>query len=169
LGQPHDQRFLAADVVVLDRLPLTANGKLERRSLPAPELGSYVVREYEAPRGEVEEILARIWQALLRVERVGRNDNFFELGGHSLLIVQMLDRLRRLGLSIELRHAFEAPTLADLADVLSTEAADRFEVSPNRIPVACKAITPQMLSLVELQQEHIDSIVQAVPGGGASG
>jgi amino acid adenylation domain-containing protein/FkbH-like protein/thioester reductase-like protein len=153
--------------VVLDRLPLTANGKLERRSLPTPELGSHVVREYEVPRAGPEEILAGIWQALLRVERVGRKDNFFELGGHSLLIVQMLDRLRRLGLRLELRHAFEAATLADLADVLTREVDD-LEVPPNRIPVVCNAITPQMLPLVELQQEQIDSIVQSVPGGAAN-
>ena len=78
-------------------LPLTPNGKLDRRALPAPEQGAYVSRQYEAPQGEVEEILAGIWQELLRVERVGRQDNFFELGGHSLLIVQMMERLRRVG------------------------------------------------------------------------
>ena len=85
--------------VMLESLPLTPNGKLDRRALPAPELGAYVSRQYEAPQGEVEEILAGIWQELLRVERVGRQDNFFELGGHSLLIVQMMERLRRVGLS----------------------------------------------------------------------
>ena len=87
--------------VVLERLPLTPNGKLDRRALPAPELDAYASRQYEAPQGEVEEILAGIWQELLRVERVGRQDNFFELGGHSLLIVQMMERLRRVGLSTE--------------------------------------------------------------------
>ncbi|MBM0108954.1 non-ribosomal peptide synthetase, partial [Steroidobacter sp. S1-65] len=70
--------------VVLSSLPLTPNGKLDRRALPAPELDAYVSREYEAPQGEVEEVLAGIWQELLHVERVGRQDNFFELGGHSL-------------------------------------------------------------------------------------
>ena len=85
--------------VVLEALPLTPNGKLDRRALPAPELSAYASRQYEAPQGEVEEILAGIWQELLRVERVGRQDNFFELGGHSLLIVQMMERLRRVGLS----------------------------------------------------------------------
>ena len=61
--------------VVLERLPLTPNGKLDRRALPAPELEAYASRQYEAPQGEVEEILAGIWQELLQVERVGRHDN----------------------------------------------------------------------------------------------
>jgi len=81
--------------VVLDSLPLTSNGKVDRKALPAPELEAYGVKEYEPPQGEIEEILAGIWQELLQVERVGRQDNFFELGGHSLLIVQMIERLRR--------------------------------------------------------------------------
>ena len=80
------------------RLPLTPNGKLDREALPAPDLEAYGSRQYEAPQGEMEEILAGIWQELLQVERVGRQDNFFELGGHSLLIVQMIERLRRVGL-----------------------------------------------------------------------
>src|SRR6185437_6163539 len=99
--------------VVLEKLPLTPSGKLDRRSLPAPDPGAYVRHEYEPPRGQVEEVLAGIWQQLLRVERVGRNDNFFELGGHSLLIVQMLERMRRVGLSAQVRRVFESPTLAE--------------------------------------------------------
>ena len=62
--------------------------------MPAPERDAYARGAYEAPQGEIEEMLARIWQELLRVERVGRQDNFFELGGHSLLAVQLLARMR---------------------------------------------------------------------------
>ena len=102
------------------------------------------------------------------MERVGRQDNFFELGGHSLLIVQMMERLRRVGLSAEVRRVFESPTLADLASALTSEAVEQFEVPPNLIPPGCEAITPQMLPLVELEAEHIERIVQAVPGGAAN-
>src|SRR5260370_2571554 len=109
--------------VMLEHMPLTSNGKLDRRALPAPELEAYVSRQYEAPQGEVEEILAGIWQGLLRVERVGRHDNFFELGGHSLLIVQLMERLRRVGLSAEIRRVFESPTLAELASALTRGVA----------------------------------------------
>jgi amino acid adenylation domain-containing protein len=154
--------------VILERLPLTPNGKLDRRALPAPELGAYVRREYEALQGNVEEILAGIWQALLKLERVGRQDNFFELGGHSLLIVQMLERLRRVGLYAEIRQFFESPTLAELASALSREVIGEAEVPPNLIPPACEQITPRMLPLVTLEQEHIDRIVRVVPGGAAN-
>ena len=154
--------------VMLERLPLTTNGKLDRRALPAPELGAYGSGKYEAPQGEIEEILAGIWQELLHVERVGRNDNFFELGGHSLLIVQMLERLRRVGLSAQIRRVFDSPTLADLAAALTQEVVGQVEVPPNLIPAGCEQITPQMLPLVQLESEHIERIVQAVPGGAAN-
>ena len=151
--------------VQLERLPLTPNGKLDRRALPAPDLAAYAHRQYEAPQGEVEEILAGIWQELLRVERVGRRDNFFELGGHSLLIMQMMERLRRVGLSAEIRRVFESPTLADLASALVNEGMKAVEVPPNLIPADCEAITPSMLPLIELEAQHIERIVRAVPGG----
>lgn len=157
--------MLPSAFLVLERLPLTANGKLDRRALPAPERDAHAASQYAAPRGDVEVLLANIWQEVLRVEQVGRNDNFFELGGHSLLIVQMLERLRRAGLSTEVRAVFESATLADLAQLLSGETSEEFEVPPNLIPAQCTAITPAMLPLVRLNQEHIDRIVNVVPGG----
>src|SRR5262249_13809473 len=111
------QYMVPSAVMILEGLPLSANGKLGRRALPTPHIAAYVTREYEAPHGEIELILARIWQELLRVERVGRQDNFFELGGHSLLIVRMMERLRREGLSAEVRRVFQNPTLSELAGV----------------------------------------------------
>jgi amino acid adenylation domain-containing protein len=154
--------------VVLDRLPLTANGKLDRRALPAPELSSYASREYESPQGEVEEILAGFWESLLRVERVGRQDNFFELGGHSLLIVQLMERLRRVGLTATVRTVFESATMADLARALTRGTLREVDAPPNRVPLGCSRITPHMLPLVDLEQEHIDRIAALVPGGAAN-
>jgi amino acid adenylation domain-containing protein len=151
--------------VVLDHFPVTPGGKVDRRALPLPELGAYVVRQYEAPQGAAEEVLASIWRSLLRVERVGRQDNFFELGGHSLLIVQLMERLRRVGLYLQGRSVFERPTLAALANMLSYERSVEGDIPPNLIPPGCRSIVPQMLPLVELSQEHIDQIVHEVPGG----
>jgi amino acid adenylation domain-containing protein/thioester reductase-like protein len=151
--------------VALQKLPLTPNGKLDRNALPIPELEAYITRQYEAPQGEVEEILTGIWQSLLNVERVGRNDNFFELGGHSLLIVQLMERLRKLGLSAQLRTVFESQTLADLAATITEDATEQVQVPPNLIPPDCTEITPQMLPLVQLNETHIRRIADFVPGG----
>jgi len=154
--------------VMLERLPLTLNGKLDHRALPAPELGAYLSQQYEAPEGERERLLAEIWQGVLRIERVGRRDNFFELGGHSLLIVQMLDRLRKAGFAAEVRSVYFSPTLAELARTLRNDTAQQFELPPPLIPQGCEAITPAMLPLVALEPEHIERIVQTVPGGASN-
>jgi amino acid adenylation domain-containing protein len=162
------EHMIPSAFVSLEHLPLTPSGKLDRRALPAPDMDAFVSRDYEPPRGELEEILAGIWQELLKVERVGRRGNFFELGGHSLLIVQMMERLRRIGLSATVRGIYDSPTLSDLARTLAQETIGPVDVPANAIPQECAAITPQMLPLVRLEQSHIDRIVGAVPGGAAN-
>ncbi|WP_122805096.1 non-ribosomal peptide synthetase, partial [Burkholderia pseudomallei] len=108
--------------VRLDAWPLTPNGKLDRRALPAPADDAYARAEYEAPRGAKEEALAEIWRELLHVERVSRHDNFFELGGHSLLAVQLVSRLRQaLSVEVALGTVFDAPVLSALAERLEAE------------------------------------------------
>ena len=151
--------------VVLEAFPLTRNGKVDRERLPAPQGTAYIKKDYAPPQGEVEEILALIWQALLGVERIGRGDNFFELGGHSLLVVQMMERLRRVGLSGEVRSVFGSGTLAELATTLTRGTRTSFVAPPNRIPPESEVITPQMLTLVELDEREVSTIVEAVPGG----
>ncbi|MGO1070384.1 amino acid adenylation domain-containing protein, partial [Lysobacter sp. CA199] len=102
--------------VRLDAWPLTPNGKLDRKALPAPDDSAYARRAYEAPQGAMEERLATIWAELLRVEQVGRHDDFFELGGHSLLAVQLASRVRKtLDVELSMRDLFEQPTLWKLA------------------------------------------------------
>ncbi|HEX2094113.1 MAG TPA: amino acid adenylation domain-containing protein, partial [Longimicrobiaceae bacterium] len=101
-------------VVVLDAFPLTPSGKLDRRSLPAPEPAP--AREYVAPRTRVEEVLAEIWAETLGVERVGVHANFFELGGHSLLAAQLVARIRVLRVEVPVRQVFQSPTVAGLAE-----------------------------------------------------
>ncbi|MGA8474517.1 MAG: amino acid adenylation domain-containing protein, partial [Candidatus Cybelea sp.] len=111
--------MVPAAYVALEQLPLLPNGKLDRRSLPAPDDAAYTVREYEAPVGEIEEALASIWRELLKLERVGRHDNFFELGGHSLLAVRLLSRIRQaLHVDIGLTELFTRPTLSGFAQAL---------------------------------------------------
>ncbi len=100
----------------LERLPLNANGKLDRKALPALEIGQLHNQDYVAPRSELETTLAAIWAEVLKVERVGVQDNFFELGGHSLLATQIASRVQKvLQRDVPLRAMFECSTVAELA------------------------------------------------------
>jgi amino acid adenylation domain-containing protein/FkbM family methyltransferase len=120
LGPLRDQLpdyMIPAAIVVLPRLPLTTNGKLDRAALPDPGSSRPDLRApYAAPRTPIEEELAKLWNELLEVAPVGIDDNFFELGGHSLLAVQMATRVRdRLHWELPLRHVFDAPTIRRLS------------------------------------------------------
>jgi arthrofactin-type cyclic lipopeptide synthetase B len=117
LLKPLPDYMVPAVFVHLAALPLSPNGKLDRKALPAPDQQSLKTREYEAPVGEVEITLARLWAELLNVERVGRHDHFFELGGHSLLAVSLIGRLRQEGMEADVRALFEQPTLAGYAAI----------------------------------------------------
>ncbi|POP77819.1 syringopeptin non-ribosomal peptide synthetase SypA [Pseudomonas syringae pv. syringae] len=155
--------MVPAAYVRLDALPLTANGKLDRKVLPAPDAQALVSRGYEAPQGEVENLLATIWAEVLKVEQVGRHDHFFELGGHSLLAVSLIERMRQAGLSADVRVLFGQPTLAALAAAVG--GGSEITVPENAIPDDCTRITPQLLPLADLDQVAIDRIVASVPGG----
>ncbi|MBK4995751.1 amino acid adenylation domain-containing protein, partial [Pseudomonas sp. S37] len=158
--------MLPAAYVYLAELPLTANGKLDRRALPQPSSDAVVSRAFAAAQGEVETALAAIWADVLKVEQVGRHDHFFELGGHSLLAVTLVERMRKAGLSADVRVLFAQPTLAALAAAIGT--GREVQVPANRVPADTKAINPAMLSLIELDQASIDRIVASVPGGAAN-
>jgi amino acid adenylation domain-containing protein len=116
LGDRLPAYMVPSAFVALAALPLTANGKVDRKALPAPEATSDGEVAYRAPTGLVEETLCAIWAEVLRVPRVGVDDNFFELGGHSLVATQVVARARtKLGVELEIRTLFEAPTIAGLA------------------------------------------------------
>ena len=111
------EHMVPAAFVELERLPLNANGKIDRRALPVPELAA-AGDEFVAPRTEIEEILGGIWAEVLGVERVGVEDGFFELGGDSILSIQVVSRARQRGLKLTPRQLFERPTIARLAEVV---------------------------------------------------
>ncbi len=114
--------MIPADFVVLDALPLTPGGKLDRRALPEP-LGARpdLAIGYVPPRNEVEQTIARLWCETLQVDKVGVADNFFDLGGHSLLVVQLQSRLTELFPGLSVIDLFKYPTVSALADYLSRE------------------------------------------------
>jgi aryl carrier-like protein len=133
LGERLPEYMVPAAYVRLDAMPLTPNGKLDRKALPAPEGDAYARRGYEAPVGPVEEALAEIWSELLGVGRVGRWDNFFELGGHSLLIVKLIERMRRRDLHVEVGTLFTRPAIAELAEAVGGSSL-QVAVPANLIP-----------------------------------
>ncbi len=124
LKQQLPDYMVPAAFVTLEQLPLTANGKLDRGALPAPDYARGAAGDvWTAPRTALEETLAGVWQEVLGVERAGVSDDFFELGGHSLLATQVISRLRRdHRLELSLGQLFENPVLSDLATVLARES-----------------------------------------------
>ncbi|WP_440531934.1 amino acid adenylation domain-containing protein [Variovorax sp. YR566] len=157
--------MVPAAYVVLDALPLTPNGKLDRKALPAPDHRAWHQCDREPPQGATEQTLARLWAEVLGVEQVGRHDNFFELGGHSILAVQLVERMQREGLEVDIRHLFAEPTLSALAARVAQTGQGATPVPANAIPAQCEHITPQMLPLVQLSQAQIELIASNVPGG----
>ncbi|WP_347299717.1 phosphopantetheine-binding protein, partial [Clostridium perfringens] len=107
--------MLPAAFVWLASMPLTPNGKIDRRALPAPEMAAAAGEAYEAPRGDTETLLAQAWAELLGLPQIGRHDNFFELGGHSLLAVRQASLAQQWGIALQVQAIFDHPVLADLA------------------------------------------------------
>ncbi|MFF7593354.1 serine hydrolase, partial [Kitasatospora purpeofusca] len=105
----------------IDRIPLTANGKVDHRALPSPDLDAFAIEEYVAPNGPVEERLAAVWSEVLGVPRVGSTDNFFALGGDSIRAVQVLAACREAGLSLAVWMILQATSLAELATMVTVE------------------------------------------------
>ncbi|MEP6732473.1 MAG: amino acid adenylation domain-containing protein [bacterium] len=115
--------MVPSSVVMLDTMPMTANGKIDRRALPDPDAAS-PTDGYVAPRSETETALAAIWVDVLKKDRVGINESFMTLGGHSLLAIRVLGKLsRQFGVRLPLRSLFDTPTIAELALVVDAEVS----------------------------------------------
>ncbi|PYP88164.1 MAG: non-ribosomal peptide synthetase, partial [Candidatus Angelobacter sp. Gp1-AA117] len=150
--------------VQLERIPLTPNGKIDRKSLPEPDK-DIREQEYVGPRNATEETLCRLWQEVLRRERVGIYENFFNIGGHSLLAVQVISRIRQaFTVEMPLSVLFAAPTVARMAEyIAAVNEPDRSQSSPvlvsiqpqgSRAPFFCvHAVGGQVISYAELSQE----------------
>ena len=123
LKQQLPDYMVPAAIILLPKLPLTANGKIDRQALPEPEMVE--TREYVAPRTPTEEVVSSIWAEVLRRDRISTQDNFFDLGGHSLLATQVISRIRRaLNVDLPLRILFETPTVAEIAQQIDSNRQD---------------------------------------------
>ncbi|WP_316524227.1 non-ribosomal peptide synthetase [Kitasatospora brasiliensis] len=143
--------------VVLDALPLNRHGKTDRNALPAPgDEGTDTGSSYVAPRSGVEELVAEIWQEVLRTERVGALDDFFALGGHSLLVSQILARVRRsTGADVSVRDFYARPTVARLAELIAASGGVPDVVLPRPVgePAQASYAQQRMVFLHLLQPE----------------
>ncbi len=140
--------------VMLDRMPLTPSGKIDRKALPAPAADAHAVsQDFVEPKTESERLLAELWKDALVVARVSVNDDFFGLGGHSLLASQILARLRRdHGVALPFRKMFEAPTIAQFAKLIDAQKGEGTAAPVAPIP---KRVHPHAPGLLSLSQERI--------------
>ncbi len=160
--------MVPAAFVELAAVPLTANGKLDQRALPAPGGDAFTRGEYAAPEGDAEERIARAWVEVLGVERIGRHDGFFELGGDSIRAVTLVGALRAEGFDVAVRDVFEARTVATLAGVAATrpplgEAAHRL-VEPFELiaPADRELLGAGVVDAYPLSQIQIGMVVEMV-------
>jgi acyl carrier protein len=148
--------MIPATFVLLDALPLTPSGKVDRKALPEPDpLGRALMSPFTAPRTPLEEELALLWKEVLGVERVGVHDNFFELGGQSLLAMRLVSRVReQFRVELPLKDLFQASTVATLATLI--EGADRRESMAAIQPVTAPDDSDEILSQIDrLSDEEI--------------
>ncbi len=157
LPSPADElrRFLATKLpdysipsvfVVLDAMPLTPNGKLDRAALPVPNSHRPLLTTlFAAPRSSIEETLTKIWTEVLRLEQVGIHDNFFDLGGHSLAAMRLVSRvIKQFQLELPLQSLFQSPTVAEMATI----------IMENQAKLASDAELAHMLREVEAMTEE---------------
>ncbi|MFB6894519.1 amino acid adenylation domain-containing protein, partial [Kitasatospora sp. NPDC056327] len=156
--------MIPAATITLDTLPLTVNGKLDRNALPAPDYTPTTT--YRAPGTDREAALCEAFEEVLGLDRVGVDDDFFALGGHSLLAVTLIERARERGVQVSIRALFATPTVAGLA--ASPGDPREIAVPPNLIPADARAITPDMLPLIDLTTDELTRITDAFPGGAAN-
>ncbi|HTQ80190.1 MAG TPA: amino acid adenylation domain-containing protein, partial [Thermoanaerobaculia bacterium] len=151
--------MLPSTFVFLPVMPLTPSGKVDRRSLPAPEWGGET--SVEPPKTPLEELVAQVWSEILGIEQVGAGQNFFALGGHSLLATRVVSRLREfLGVELPVRSLFEAPTVRELSHWVEQERHQGGALSAGPIPALPRDFDPPL----SFAQERLWFLDQLQPG-----
>jgi amino acid adenylation domain-containing protein len=163
--------MLPASFTVLDQLPLTPNGQIDRKALSQLSVNSYQLSEKTlvAPRTSLEELLADIWACVLGIERIGVHDNFFELGGHSLQAVQLVSKIAlATKIEISVKQLFLYPTLAQLATLLDKSAPKRNPIEPSpstsqleNPPISKELIMSHSSAYFQLERRSLLSLLAA--------
>jgi acyl carrier protein len=151
LSQKLPEYMLPSAFVMLEALPLSANGKVDHKALPAPD-AAFLPKTFVAPNTPVEKVLAGIWAEILGVEKISIHDNFFiDLGGHSLLATQIISAVRdTFGVDVPMRSFFESPTASEQAAALVENPAQREKVENT---------AQLLLSLAELSDEEVERML----------
>ncbi len=162
LAQELPPYMLPPHFIRLDRLPLTSNGKIDRKALPAPTSDNLAIsHDFVRPQTETEKALAVIWAELLKVENIGINDDFFELGGHSLLAIKAVSRIRDIfEVDLQTQSLFENPTISALSVLLTETAGSRGNVQ--RISKRGEG-GPAPLSFAQEQLWFLDQLTHGSP------
>ncbi|MFC8278439.1 amino acid adenylation domain-containing protein, partial [Streptomyces sp. NPDC057271] len=150
--------MLPSSYTALEALPVTVNGKLDHRALPAPDLATGTGR---GPRTALEELLCRLYSEVLGVAQVGIDDNYFALGGDSITSVQLANRARQAGVEFTLKDVFTCPTIAALAEVCRETGPASLTPADYRLP---ERPTPSDLPLVTVDQAELDELLRTYPG-----
>jgi hypothetical protein len=143
--------------VQLDGIPLSANGKLDRSLLPAPDGGSVGQQVYSAPQDGIERTVAEIWQEILGVEKIGRNDDFFDLGGHSLLVHQMMARVfDSCRVKVSFAALFENPRLYMFARIVKERQMTEFFSEADEVKTALAQLSKdELLAMLKEDSSNV--------------
>ncbi|MBK7420214.1 MAG: AMP-binding protein [Nitrospira sp.] len=155
LAQTLPEYLVPAVIVRLERLPLSPNGKVDRRALPAPEVEAPRTQAYAEPTTATEQQLAAIWAQVLGLAQVGRHDNFFELGGDSITSLQVLAKAHREGITLTPRQLFEHPTIASAAVVAVIGAVEAMPPLPDEKQA-------ERIVDVELSDEEMENLLKEI-------
>ena len=159
LGSDLPEYMVPSACVVLDRLPLTENGKVDRRALPPPEAGvADTGAAYEAPRDEVQKVLADVWQGVLRREHVSIHDNFFDLGGDSIKALQVVMRLKQRGYSLKVADLFDRSKFLEVAELIS-RTSSRISAAPVIGPAPLTPVQSWFAALPPIDAQHFNQCV----------
>src|SRR6185503_7252409 len=158
--------MIPTHLVVMSEMPLTANGKIDKRALPDPELGAK--DGYLPARTSIEELVANIWAEVVGVKQVGANDNFFELGGHSLLATRIISRVREaFHLELPVRSLFESPTVAEFAERVETGLRGAANIQKPPIKVVSRnrtfPLSSAQLRFWFIDQLEPESVIYTIP------
>jgi acyl carrier protein len=162
LSEKLPEHMMPSAFVLLDAMPLTTNGKLNRRALPPPgQARPELETDYVAPRTPAEETLVNIWTDVLKLKQIGVNDNFFQLGGHSLLATQVISRVReQLQIELPLRFLFDFPTVAGLATASAEFSGGSPGMTSNTITRTAERTAADLLAQIDqLTDEQVEALL----------